>query len=335
MKKVILLLITLTVLSGVTACRQNKNTVKRNQDGKINVTTTIFPSYDFVRYIAKDRVYLNMLLPPGSESHSFEPSPKDIITIQNSDVFIYGGGESDNWINRILQSMNTDDMKILAMMDAVEIVEEEIVEGMEDDDAAPPNGGAENTISAGNQPEGAYEDETAYDEHVWTSPQNAVLIVQAITALLCEADPANTGFYRQNAADYVKELEQLNAAFAELVSGAKRKIIVFADRFPFRYFADTYGLSYYAAFPGCSTETEPSAATVKFLIDKIRAGQIPVVFHIELSSERMANTICEETGAKKRLLHSCHNITKKDFDSGLGYLAIQRNNIINLREALY
>ena len=210
--------------------------------------------------------------------------------------------------------MNTENMQILAMMDAVEAVEEEIVEGMEDDDDE--------------------EEETAYDEHVWTSPRNAILIVQAISTLLCETDPVNAGFFRENAANYIEELTQLNAAFEEVVSGAKRNTIVFADRFPFRYFADAYGLTYFAAFPGCSTETEPSAATVAFLISKIRAEQIPVVFHIELSNERMANTISDETGAKKLLLHSAHNIAKRDFDSGLGYLEIMKGNIETLREAL-
>jgi zinc transport system substrate-binding protein len=316
LKRIILLLIILvTVLFGVVACKQNKSAVTRNMDGKINVTTTNFPPYDFVRQIAGTRVNLTMLLPPGSESHSFEPSPRDIITIQNSDIFIYAGGESDDWIDRILESMNTDNMKVLAMIDTVEAVEEEIVEGMEEDDD-----------------EG---EEAAYDEHVWTSPQNVILIVQAITALLCEADPANAGFYQQNAAAYAKELELLDAAFDEVVSGAKRNTFVFADRFPFRYFADAYGLTYFAAFPGCSTETEPSAATVAFLIDKVRAEQIPVVFHIELSNERMANTISGETGAQKLLLHSCHNVTKRDFDSGLSYLDIMKGNIKNLREALY
>jgi zinc transport system substrate-binding protein len=310
-----LLLITLTVLFGVIACKQNKNAVTRNIGGKINVTTTNFPPYDFVRQIAGPRVNLTMLLPPGSESHSFEPSPKDIITIQNSDIFIYAGGESDDWIDRILESMNTGNMKILAMIDTVDAVVEEIIEGMEEEDE-----------------EG---EEIAYDEHVWTSPQNVIVIVRAITDLLCEADSANADFYRQNAAAYAEELKQVDAAFAELVSGAKRNTIVFADRFPFRYFADAYGLTYFAAFPGCSTETEPSAATVAFLIDKIRAEQIPVVFHIELSNERMANAISGETGAKKLLLHSCHNMSKRDFDSGMGYLEIMNGNIKNLREALY
>jgi zinc transport system substrate-binding protein len=315
MKRVILILMTLAVLFGVIACKQNKSAVTRNMGGKIDVTVTNFPPYDFVRQIAGDRVNLTMLLPPGSESHSFEPSPKDIITIQNSNIFIYAGGESDDWIDRILESMNTDNMKILAMIDTVDAVEEEIVEGMEEEEEE--------------------EDEIAYDEHVWTSPQNVILIVRAITALLCEADSANAGFFRQNADAYIKEMEQLDAAFKEVVSGAKRKTIVFADRFPFRYFADAYGLTYFAAFPGCSTETEPSAATVAFFIYKVRAEKLPVVFHIELSNERMANTITGETGTKKLLLHSCHNITKRDFDSGLGYLEIMKGNVKNLKEALY
>jgi zinc transport system substrate-binding protein len=205
-------------------------------------------------------------------------------------------------------------MKIIRMMDAVDVVEEEIVEGMEEEDEE--------------------EEETAYDEHVWTSPRNAVLIVRAITESLCEADPANAAFYLQNAAVYNEELEQLDAAFKEVTAAAKRNTVVFADRFPFRYFADAYGLTYFAAFPGCSTETEPSAATVAFLINKIRAEKIPVVFHIELSNERMANTISGETGAKKLLLHACHNISKRDFDAGLGYLDLMRRNVENLREAL-
>jgi zinc transport system substrate-binding protein len=323
LKRIIILLLTIAALSCVTACKQNKNTSAPN--GKINVTTTNFPPFDFVRQIAGDRVNLTMLLPPGSESHSFEPSPKDIITIQNSDIFICIGGGSDKWIDRILQSMNKGSMKILAMIDAVDKVEEEIVEGMEDDDEEAPSLGGSAVSGA---------ESVVYDEHVWTSPKNAIHIVRAITGLLCETDPADAGFFRQNAEAYTAELERLDDAFNAAVSGAKRNVVVFADRFPFRYFADAYGLTYFAAFPGCATETEPSAATVAFLINKIKSEKIPVVFHIELSNERMANTISGETGAKKLLLHSCHNITKRDFDSGLGYLEIMKRNIENLKEAL-
>ena len=313
MKKILILITLAAFLFGLGGCKQ-RNAVTRSADGKLNVTTTNFPPFDFVRNIAKDKVNLFMLLPPGAESHSFEPSPRDIITVQNSGIFIYVGGEGDIWANRILESMDTSKMKIIRMLDAVDAVEEEIVEGMEEDDD-----------------EG---EETSYDEHVWTSPRNAILIVGAITDALCEVDSANADFYRQNAADYVKKLSQLDSAFNDVAAGAKRRTIVFADRFPFRYFADAYRLKYFAAFPGCSTETEPSAATVKFLIDKIKAEKIPVVFHIELSNEKMADTISGETGAKKLLLHACHNLSKKDFDAGLGYLDFMRGNVENLREAL-
>jgi zinc transport system substrate-binding protein len=313
LKKTILILITAAaILFGVSGCKPEN--AKRGADGKINVTVTVFPPFDFVRQIAGDKVNLTLLLPPGTESHSFEPSPRDIISIQNSDIFIYVGGESDAWVNRILESMNTDKIKILAMIETVDVFEEEIVEGMEEEEGE--------------------EEEIAYDEHVWTSPTNAMLIVNAIAGLLGEADPANADLYLENAIDYIGKLADLDTAFREVITGAKRNTIVFADRFPFRYLADAYGLKYYAAFPGCSTETEPSAATVAFLIKKIRAEKIPVVFHIELSNERMADAISEETGAKKLLLHACHNVSKSDLDAGLGYLDFMRKNVENLREAL-
>jgi zinc transport system substrate-binding protein len=312
LKKTLLILITAAVtLFGISGCKP-KNAA-RDANGKINVTVTVFPAYDFVRAVAKDKVNLKLLLPPGAESHSFEPSPRDIITVQNSDIFIYIGGESDAWVGRILESMNTDNMEILAMLETVEAVEEEIVEGMEEE---------------------GEDEEAAYDEHVWTSPINAMLIVNAITKLLCEADPANADFYLENSIDYINKLAELDNAFREVIIGAKRNTIIFADRFPFRYFTDAYGLKYYAAFPGCSTETEPSAATVAFLINKIKAEKIPVVFHLELSNERMADAISGGTGAKKLLLHACHNVSKRDFNAGLGYLDFMRKNVENLREAL-
>jgi len=312
MKKFFILITIAAVLFGSGGCKKNKDAVTHSADGKLIVTAANFPPFDFVRQIAKDKVNLNLLLPPGAESHSFEPSPKDIITIQNSGVFIYTGGESDSWVDRILESMDTSKMIIVKMMDTVDAVEEEIVEGMQEEE----------------------EEEPAYDEHVWTSPQNAILIVKAINTALCEADPGNAEFYSKNTVNYIEKLVQLDTSFKGVVTGAKRKTIIFADRFPFRYFADAYGLKYFAAFPGCSTETEPSAATVAFLIDKVRLEKIPVVFHIELSNERMANTICGETGAKKLLFHACHNISKKDFDAGLGYLDLMRVNVENLKEAL-
>ncbi|MDR1212362.1 MAG: metal ABC transporter substrate-binding protein, partial [Spirochaetaceae bacterium] len=286
-------------------------------DGKINVVTTIFPPYDFVREIAGDKVNLTMLLPPGAESHSFEPTPQDIIRIQNCDVFVYVGGESDAWIERILESIDTENIEIITFMDCVDVVEELVVEGMQDEE------------------EGADEEEVEYDEHVWTSPRNAKLIVQKITEVLKERDAPNAALYDRNTASYLAKLTELDASFQSMISGARRKVFIFGDRFPFRYFADAYGLSYYAAFPGCSTETECSAATIAFLVNKVRAERIPVIFHIELSNERIADAICEETGAKKLLLHAVHNISRRDFDRGESYYHLMTQNIQNLREALY
>ncbi|MDR2073636.1 MAG: metal ABC transporter substrate-binding protein [Spirochaetaceae bacterium] len=303
----------LAVLLCTGACTKQRNV--QNSEGKINVTAVNFPAYDFARTIAGDRVNLVMLLPPAAESHSYEPTPSDILTIQNSDIFIYTGGESDDWVEQILESMDTASMDIITLMGCVETVEEEVVEGMEEEEEE--------------------EEGPAYDEHVWTSPGNVKLIAEVIAEELCKKDEANAAAYRQNAAEYLVRLDELDAAFKAVVEGAKRKTIVLADRFPFRYFADAYGLSYFAAFPGCSTETEPSAATVAFLINKIRAENIPVVFHIELSNEKMADTISEATGAKKLLLHAAHNVSRDDFERGFTYLQLQQGNVDRLKEALW
>jgi zinc transport system substrate-binding protein len=287
--------------------------------GALSVVTTNFPPYDFVREIGGGRINLTMLLPPGSESHSFEPSPRDIISIQNSDIFIYTGGESDDWVDRILSSMDRGNRKTIRLMDCVDVVEEEIVEGMQDEEE---------------EEDHFHEEEAEYDEHVWTSPANAKLIVSAISGALCDLDSANAAFYRDNTTAYLKKLDDLDSSFRETVGRGVRKTLVFGDRFPFRYFADAYGLSYFAAFPGCSTETEASAATIAFLIDKVRQERIPVVFHIELSNEKIADTICEETGAKKGLLHAAHNVSRQEFEGGTTYLGVMTKNVEILREAL-
>jgi len=313
MKRLFILFCAVVLLFLFPGCRRAQTP---REEGKLNVVTLIFPTYDFVRIIAEDRVNLVMLLPPGSESHSYEPSPRDIITLRGSDLFIYPGGQGAKWVDRILDSMDVPQMTILNLMDLVDTVEEELVEGMEDDDDED-------------------EEVPALDEHVWTSPKNAIILVAAITQALCELDSANAGFYRQNAADYSAKLAELDAGFMSVVEGAKRNTIIVGDRFPFRYLADAYGLEYFAAFPGCSTETEPSAATIAFLINKTRSENIPVVFHIELSNEKIADAISEATGAKKLILHSGHNVTKKDFDRGANYLDLQKANMINLKEALW
>jgi ABC-type metal ion transport system, periplasmic component/surface adhesin len=315
MKKFISVLLGVCVLFVIlNGCAQNNNSTESND--KISVISTIFAPYDFVKQIAGDNVNITMVLPPGSESHSYEPTPQDIIKIQNCDIFVYVGGESDAWVHEVLESMDTGKMKIITLMDCVDTVEEEVVEGMEHEED--------------------HEDEHEHelDEHVWTSPKNAAIIVQKISDALCEADTASADSYKENTAAYLAKLNELDIKFQRIVDLAVRKTLIFGDRFPFRYFADTYGLEYYAAFPGCSTETEASAATIAFLIDKVKAEDIPVVFHVELSNRKMANTISEETGARILLFHACHNVTKDEMAKGITFLELMNQNALHLEEAL-
>lgn len=294
------------------SCSSENDTKKEN--GKISIVTTIFPPYDFARQVAGDKAELTMLLKPGTESHNYDPTPQDIIKIQEADLFIYVGGESDAWVDKMLSSSSKKPKKIIAMMDCVDKLEEEIVDGM--------------------QAEEEHGDEVEYDEHVWTSPKNAIKISKKICEELKELDKSNEELYEKNTNEYSKQLSSLSNDFKTVSENGKRDTIIFGDRFPFKYFADEYHLRYYAAFPGCSSETEPSAATVAFLIDKVKDEKIPVVFTIEFSSGKIADTICESTGAKKLMMHSCHNITQEQFDSGITYIELMRNNVTVLKEAL-
>ena len=312
MKKIISVILCMAAVLAV--CCSCRKTETKKDDGKLNVVTTIFPPYDFAKNAGGEYVNVSMLLKPGMESHSYDPTPQDIIKIQECDLFIYTGGESDEWVKDILESSDKKPKQVLAMMDIVDTVEEETVEGMEkeEDDG----------------------DEIEYDEHVWTSPKNAINITASITNALCQLDENHQASFNKNMMAYRRELLQLDNSFREVADNAKRKTIVFGDRFPFRYLADEYDLKYYAAFPGCSAETEPSPSTVSFLIDKVREEKIPVVFSIEFSNGKVADTICESTGAKKLTLHSCHNVTQDEFDSGISYLSLMQKNVQALKEAL-
>ncbi len=304
------------------------------QEG-LTIITLNFPAYDFSRQVAGDRGLVSMLLPPGTDMHSFEPSPKDLIALSNADLLVYNGGVADYWVEGLLASMGDDAPAAIAMMDLVETVAEEIIEGMEDvshDHKAATDSHSHDDHSHG---EHDSEDVGELDEHVWTSPRNAILISRAIANKLTELDPHGAQIYASNFEQFESALLALDADFRALVENALRRTIVLGDRFAMRYFTREYGLSYYAAFPGCSAQTEPSAKTIAFLMDIIKKENIPVVFHIELSSRKAASLIAAETGAQDLLLHSAHNISQDDFDKGITYIDIMRGNLENLRKALY
>ena len=292
---------------------------QEGKDDRLLVVTTIFPYYDFVRQIAGDRVKLKLVVPAGMDSHSFEPTPADMIAMQEADVLICNGGEMEQWVEKVLGSLDTSHMKVLTMMDYVDVVEEEHVEGMEEE---------------GHRHEDGFEMHIEYDEHIWTSPVNAQAIVKIISRTLSEADPREESRFENNTQAYLKELKDLDSRFRQVVNQGRLHMIVVADKFPFRYFADEYGLSYRAAFSGCSGDTEPSASTIAYLIAKVKEDRIPAVYYLELSSHRTAEIIQEETGAAPLLLHSCHNVTRKQFDEGVTYLQLMRQNVENLRYGL-
>lgn len=295
-------------------------------DGRLGVVSTIFAPYDFVRQIAGERVENTMLLKPGTDAHSYEPTPQDIIRLQKCDLFIYVGGENDAWVEDILSSIDTSSMRTIKLLDCVEErYEEEFVDGMD--------GGHSHEHDGGDGHDHEHEN-AEWDEHVWTSPVNAVLICEEITRTLEQMDGANAGIYRSNMEKYGGELKELDADFRQAAKGAAGDTLVFGDRFPLRYFVEEYGLEYYAAFPGCASETEASAATVAFLIDEVKRDKIPIVFKIELSNENMARTIAEESGARVETFYTGHNLSRDDFENGETYVTLMRRNMELLKEAL-
>lgn len=312
----------LALLLLLSACGQS---VEEDTDpDQLTVVATVFPAYDFARAVGGDLADVQLLLPPGTESHSYEPTPADILVVQDCDLFIYLGGESDTWVETILESVELRG-QTLRMVDCVPLLEEETVEGMEsyeeghdhDHDEAPGLG-----------------EVVGYDEHVWTSPKNAALITRAVGDKLAELDPANADTYAANSADYAAQIEDLDREFADFFAGVEDRTMVFGDRFPLRYFAEEFNIDYYAAFPGCSTQTEPSAATIAFLTDKVREEQIPTVWYIEFSNHLVADSIAESAGVKTAMFHTCHNVSADDLAAGATYVSLMEQNLETLRENL-
>ena len=296
------------------------------------VTATVFPAYDFAREIVGERGSVTLLVPPGSESHSYEPTPQDILRLQASTLLVANGGESEAWLDAVTGSL-TSPLSTLYMLDEVNALAEETVDGMQ-------SGGIlshahDDHVGHGHAHEHEHDgDEPEYDEHVWTSPKNAVLICNAITDALCELDPDGGDYYRANCAAYTEKLLELDARFRAAADRAAHRTLIFADRFPVRYFTEEYGFDYYAAFPGCADDAEPSARTVAFLIDTVRRENVPAVFYIEFSNEKMADIIAEETGCETLLFHSCHNVTADELENGVSYLELMEQNLENLKEAV-
>lgn len=319
MKKFFAITLICTLCLALCACGQQAQAPET--DGGVNIVATVFPAYDFARQIAGDDGNVTLLIPPGSEAHSYEPTPQDIIRIQNCDLLVCNGGESEAWLDEILGGMGNE-IPTVVMLDCVDALTEEDKDGMQ-----------VHEHHNHDHDHDEHEDEE-YDEHVWTSPVNAQLICRAISAALCLADPAHASDYTARCVDYCAELQELDADFRGVIANAKRHTLIFADRFPVRYFVEEYGLDYFAAFPGCADDAEPSARTVAFLIDRVREEQAPAVLYIEFSNQKMADIVCEDTGCEKLLFNSCHNVTADQLRGGVTYLELMRGNLETVKEAL-
>lgn len=333
MKRIISLLLALALSLSLAACAAP---AEKADGGKLQIVTTLFPYYDFARAIAQDRADVTLLLSPGREAHSFEPTPLDAVTISEADVFLYNGGEGEYWVESMLDAAGEHIAVASRMMDYVDALNEEYVEGMQGADGHDHDHehGSHDDHDHDHEEDEHDSDEIEYDEHIWTSPKNAVVLCRAVCDAICRADAENAAFYRANCENYCAQLEDLDARFAALCESAPRRLLIFADRFPMLYFCREYGLDYRAAFHGCSGDTEPSLATIKFLIDKVEDENIPVVYTIDFGTKKVATVVSECTGAAIETLYSMQTVSRADFDAGETYLTLMERNFEALRKGL-
>ena len=339
MKRIASFFLALALAFSLTACTVP---VEKADDGKLQIVATLFPYYDFARAIVGDRADVTLLLSPGREAHSFEPTPLDAVTISESDVFLYHGGEGEYWVDSMLGAAGENIAVIARMMDYVDALDEEYVEGMQGADGHDHDHehGSHDDHDDHDDHDHDHEedehdsDEVEYDEHIWTSPKNAVVLCRAVCDAICRADAENAAFYRANCENYCAQLEDLDARFAALCESAPRRLLIFADRFPMLYFCREFGLDYRAAFHGCSGDTEPSLATIKFLIDKVEDENIPVVYTIDFGTKKVAAVVSECTGAAIETLYSMQTVSRADFDAGETYLTLMERNFEALRKGL-
>ena len=305
---------------------------------KYSVVSTSFPGYDFARAVTKNtNISAKMLVKPGAETHTYEPTPQDIIDIKNADMFIYVGGDSDTWVEKILKDVDTKKTHVVKLVDLVSTVNEEIVEGMEDEDEHEHDHDHSHSHDYDHDHDDhnhkhdhdEEEEGPEIDEHVWTSPKKAMEIVKKIAKVASEIDTAEKNKIDDNTEKYVAEIAAVDKDLHQVIDGKISEIVV-TDRFPFRYFADEFGLKYAAAFSGCSEQTEASAKTISFLINKVKQDKVKKIYKIELSNGKIAETVSKDTGVEVLELHSAHNVTAEDFSKGVTYVDLMKRNLLAL-----
>ena len=287
---------------------------------KLNIVVTTFSTYDFAKQIVGDKADVTFLLGPGVDSHSYEPSAKDLVTLKNANVFIYIGGEMEQWVDKVLETdtINKEATTLIQVTESVETIEEQEVDGAEEEE----------------HHHDEEHEEGAFDEHIWTSPSNAIKMVEYLNEKFSNLDSNNKEEYQKNADNYIEQIKDLRTKIQEIVDNKKRNRLVFGDKMPMQYFLNEFGLTASAAFNGCSTEAEPGTKTITYLVSKVKEENIPVVLYIELSTGKTAKSIANETGAKSMQIQTLHNISKDDFKNGETYVSLMTRNLQVLKEAL-
>ncbi len=340
MKKTIYVFIAAIMMAGILlACGPAGEANVPSDDG-IRIVTTIFPEYDWVMNILGDNpagADVTMLLDNGVDLHSYQPTADDILKVSTCDMFIYVGGESDEWVEDALKEAVNKDMVVIDLLDVLgdSVKEEEVVEGMQEEEHEHEHEEGEHEHEEGEHEHG--EEEVEYDEHVWLSLRNAAVLINRISEALQKIDEKNAGTYKSNTDAYIAKLNELDEQYDDAVSNASVKTLVFGDRFPFRYLTDDYGLSYYAAFVGCSAETEASFETITFLAHKVDELSLGAVMAIEGDDHRIAETIVSNTAGKDQkilVMDSMQSVTAQDVKDGATYLKIMEDNLRVLKEAL-
>ena len=341
MKRIIPLCLALVMTVGLLAGCGKQNEQTASDETRLRVVTTIFPEYDWVREILGDKAdnaEVTMLLDNGVDLHSYQPTADDIVKISECDLFIYVGGESDDWVDDALKNAANKNMKVINLLEALgeRVKTEEVVEGMQEEKHDHDHD-HEDADEHDDAKEHDHEEEAEYDEHVWLSLKNAQTLCSAISGVLQQIDPDNKDTYAANASAYIKKLSALDADYQAAVNAATRKTVLFGDRFPFRYLAEDYGLRYYAAFAGCSAESEASFETISFLAGKVDELNLPCVLTIEGVQHKIAETIVRNTAAKNQkvlMMDSMQSTTSKDAANGTTYLSVMERNLSVLKEAL-
>lgn len=329
-KKIILVVILIVIILAGIIFGLNISGKNKTNSNKIKVTASNFASYDFLRAIIgdNDNIELTFLLGAGKDAHSYDPTAQDLVTIQKSDLFVYVGGEMESWSDKVMSSLDTGTTKVICVADDVDTMDEKDVDGAEKYQPT------EEELAA--EAAGLTDHSHEMDEHIWTSPKNAKKMVEILEESMEEIDPENASKYKTNAENYISQIEKVDSEIQEIVDNRVRDRLIFGDKMPMQYFIDYYGLEVSAAFKGCSTETEPSAQTISYLVEKAKSEKSPVILYIELSDGKVAKTIAEEVGngCEAMQIQTLHNLSKTDFDNGETWVSLMERNLDVLKKAL-